>query len=97
MISREQSEEIADALYCLSEIDYVRDYPIRPKKRKLPKIKPTQSFKLVSDCPICLESFKDDEQMTITHCCHLFHYDCLALVGVGRQSCPMCRAMIYVK
>jgi hypothetical protein len=97
VVSREHQYEILNGFEdLLCDFQEATDL-VLPRRTRNKHGNAVKSFKLVSDCPICLESFKDDEQMTLSPCCHLFHRDCLKMVGVGRQSCPMCRAMIYVK
>ena len=50
------------------------------------------------NCPICLENFKDEEQLYILNCNphapHIFHKDCLEVWAQHHRICPLCRAPI---
>lgn len=48
----------------------------------------------LSDCAICLEEIRGDNQHVayIEQCCHTFHRQCLTpWLKEGRKTCPMCR------
>lgn len=48
-----------------------------------------------SDCPICLDSFKINDEIVITPCNHLFHKQCLKTwlynLSEPKHNCPYCR------
>ena len=52
------------------------------------------------ECSICMEDFKVDEPVKVTHCGHLFHEDCLQGSAVTQSAagfmpkCAMCRTPI---
>lgn len=50
-------------------------------------------------CPICIEPFRVEEQVTwskIGQCRHVFHYDCILPWAVlGNYECPVCRAHFW--
>ena len=44
------------------------------------------------ECPICLETVEENNNITITKCNHTFHTDCLCTsISFNNQSCPICR------
>ena len=45
-------------------------------------------------CSICLEQFKDDEDVIILPCRHGFHPDCLDPWLKMHSECPSCRAKL---
>jgi hypothetical protein len=47
------------------------------------------------ECSICLESMTDVSKIVITHCQHVFHYDCLCLNVECRHECPLCRELLF--
>jgi hypothetical protein len=56
------------------------------KKEKL-KIK---NFSENTKCCICISDFEVDEEVGITSCFHVFHYDCLIEWGKYKTTCPLC-------
>lgn len=48
-----------------------------------------------NDCPICLDSFKINDEIVITQCNHLFHKQCLKTwlynSSEPKHNCPYCR------
>ena len=52
------------------------------------------------ECSICMEEFKVDEPVKVTHCGHLYHEDCLQGSAVTQSAagfmpkCAMCRTPI---
>lgn len=46
---------------------------------------------LSSDCNICRESFKEDEDYTILPCSHYYHSICISRWFESKSTCPECR------
>ena len=44
----------------------------------------------MGDCPICLESLKDEDNY-VSKCKHVFHNKCIDAWLDGNVSCPKCR------
>jgi hypothetical protein len=68
--------------------------------RKLPRV-PAGSSELVDgedgeikECPICVESFANAEDVVRTPCQHYFHERCLRRWCRNHLDCPMCRATV---
>jgi hypothetical protein len=51
-----------------------------------------QSRKNTGECPICLESLKNDR--TTTKCGHTFHKKCIEQALKRNGKCPMCRQQL---
>ena len=47
-------------------------------------------------CPICLDIMEENNNVFLTLCGHLFHYDCLNEAMTFRKRCPSCRRGIYI-
>ena len=47
-------------------------------------------------CPICLDKMEENNNVFLTLCGHLFHYDCLNEAMSFRKRCPTCRRGIYI-
>ncbi|XVE64571.1 hypothetical protein DITRI_Ditri07aG0111000 [Diplodiscus trichospermus] len=47
-------------------------------------------------CVVCLNHIeKSDEIRALSHCCHMFHRECLdAWVNKDRVTCPLCRSAL---
>lgn len=43
------------------------------------------------DCSICLETFKNRDDITDLGCHHTYHYDCISQWLNTRETCPICR------
>lgn len=43
------------------------------------------------ECPVCQESFKDEDQVICMPCSHSYHEDCLVTWLKMHNSCPVCR------
>ena len=56
------------------------------KKEKL-KI---NNFSENTKCCICISDFEVDDEVGITSCSHVFHYDCLIEWGKYKTTCPLC-------
>uniref|UniRef100_A0A914LSS8 RING-type domain-containing protein n=1 Tax=Meloidogyne incognita TaxID=6306 RepID=A0A914LSS8_MELIC len=54
----------------------------------------------VLKCPICLEDYKEDEQISGTSCKHFFHKNCIfewfKKAGSNFYKCPSCRAHLEI-
>lgn len=56
-----------------------------------------QEFKLQSQCAICWNDFKENEEVTPLLCDerHLYHTGCIeAWIKKGHNTCPLCRKQI---
>ena len=42
-------------------------------------------------CVICLEDFKETENVHMLECHHIFHPDCIAKWEVTKTECPICK------
>jgi len=51
---------------------------------------------IICSCPVCLEEFKDFEDISTTHCEHAFHTHCLSQCLETRKTCPMCNQAVLV-
>ncbi|KAK7407151.1 hypothetical protein VNO78_08828 [Psophocarpus tetragonolobus] len=50
----------------------------------------------VTDCPVCLSEFQDDENVRLLpKCSHAFHLPCIDTWLKSHSSCPLCRASIF--
>ncbi|XP_027361025.1 E3 ubiquitin-protein ligase Os04g0590900-like [Abrus precatorius] len=50
----------------------------------------------VTDCPVCLSEFQDDESVRLLpKCSHAFHLPCIDTWLKSHSSCPLCRASIF--
>lgn len=50
----------------------------------------------VTDCPVCLSEFEDDESVRLLpKCSHAFHLPCIDTWLKSHSSCPLCRASIF--
>lgn len=57
--------------------------------------KKASSDDCMESCPICLESFQDEEEITVLPCSHTFHSDCCnTWFEKHANTCPTCRASI---
>ena len=43
------------------------------------------------ECPICLETFKEDENLIQLNCNHIFHLHCIDDWLQRQENCPVCR------
>ena len=51
--------------------------------------------KFDSECTICLEDFKQTDDIYITQCLHIYHDNCLLLWAYNSNVCPICRYKFY--
>jgi hypothetical protein len=56
-------------------------------KKEILKIK---NFSDNTKCCICISEFEVNEEIGITNCSHIFHYDCLIEWGKYKTTCPLC-------
>jgi SUMO ligase MMS21 Smc5/6 complex component len=91
--------EINETIEFIREMnDELNEQPKRPKRqRRNQYTHPIQSFKFQNTCSICLDSFNEYQDLSLSKCNHMFHKDCVVLIGFGKQSCPLCRAPMYIK
>lgn len=47
-----------------------------------------------SECPICVEVFRVDDDILVLECEHIFHYTCAMKWFLINKSCPICRREI---
>ena len=52
------------------------------------------SYKNDDQCVICLEKFKDDDEIVILECGHYFKKDCAINWLTDNQACPLCRSKL---
>lgn len=43
-------------------------------------------------CSICIDDYDNDSQITITHCDHSYHSNCIEEWIKVRKNCPVCRS-----
>lgn len=73
--------------------------PEAPKRRKLfpklpkpPAAAPTDASVLTLDaCPICLEDYRDSEELRVLPCGHEFHRACVDPWIILQRTCPLCQ------
>ena len=47
-------------------------------------------------CAVCLDSFDELLNITITECGHIFHSSCMfKVIKSGNYDCPICRTVLY--
>jgi len=47
-------------------------------------------------CAVCLDSFDELLNVTITECGHIFHSSCMfKVIKSGNYDCPICRTVLY--
>ncbi|KAM0953305.1 putative transcription factor C2H2 family [Dioscorea sansibarensis] len=50
---------------------------------------------LQAECPVCLSTFMDGEQLRLLpHCQHSFHVSCIDMWLNSHSSCPVCRTNV---
>lgn len=46
----------------------------------------------VGSCCVCVEQFKDDDEITVAKCAHFYHKDCIKpWFTSGSNKCPLCK------
>jgi hypothetical protein len=48
----------------------------------------------ITSCVICLEDFKNTDNITILQCDHIYHYNCVSGWFMRKPNCPICRTDI---
>ena len=49
-------------------------------------------------CPTCLNPFTMNCDISVTHCGHLFHTNCISKwIETGKKTCPQCRKSCTLK
>ena len=79
-------EEVSNASMNESNLQKKKNINLLIKKEKL-KIK---NFSENTKCCICISDFEVNEEVGITNCSHIFHYDCLIEWGKYKTTCPLC-------
>ncbi|GKB58779.1 E3 ubiquitin protein ligase RING1 [Tanacetum coccineum] len=49
--------------------------------------------KMEGSCSVCLEKYKEGEELRILHCSHEFHADCIKIWLLCKNVCPLCKAI----
>ncbi|CAF3352662.1 unnamed protein product [Rotaria socialis] len=49
----------------------------------------------ISECSICLESYRSGQEVSILACSHEYHSSCIGEWMLKNRSCPMCRKDIH--
>ena len=62
------------------------------KIAKEKKIKSKIKEKIGENCPICLETIDNEEEMFMTKCYHSYHKECWS--KYNKNTCPLCRTQI---
>ncbi|CAF1118203.1 unnamed protein product [Rotaria sordida] len=61
-----------------------------------PSPSPTLSHsETISECSICLESYRSGQEVSILACSHEYHSSCIGEWMLKNRSCPMCRKDIH--
>lgn len=50
--------------------------------------------KKYDSCPICIEKYKNDEEVSVLNCGHIYHPKCIKEWGHYKPSCPLCKEVI---
>ena len=67
-------------------IDVARELNIEKEKFDPNK----ESHKEFCSCRVCLEDYKEDEELGMLPCKHFFHYNCIQEWGKRKPNCPYC-------
>ncbi len=58
-------------------------------------------FKFSTECPVCMEEFKQNDILALAKCGHLFHKNCLINRYYAKifylDRCPLCRKVFFGK
>ena len=44
------------------------------------------------ECTICMDTYKENDDLLTLPCFHIFHYNCIKPWFSGKHECPVCRA-----
>jgi len=55
----------------------------------------TKEIKSDDMCSICLDDYKEPSKVIQLKCSHLFHYNCIYEWIFNKNSCPVCRKIIF--
>ena len=95
-VTRENDTSIAGISYYTTLI-LPYDDEIGEENNNIQQLKQVRLYKYLKNpnytqCSICLEDFKPEEQVQETTCKHIFHKDCISTWTKNKKSCPCCRA-----
>ena len=81
----------------ISSVDR-NEFPIHLKKyrsfiNQLSHESPNES-NVQESCVICMEDFKDTDNIAVLQCSHLYHYECIISWFTTKLNCPTCRSNI---
>ena len=87
------------SLFNFSDLTLTENSGFKPRKRKIKNIKNkltktkfVKSLNIDKDCCIiCLQEFKNNQNIYKLSCNHIFHRRCLNKEIKFRQKCPICR------
>ncbi|KAJ0260272.1 C3HC4-type RING finger protein [Hirschfeldia incana] len=54
-----------------------------------------ETLKKETTCAICLEDLWTNKQLKLPHCSHQFHFRCISKWLQSRNSCPLCREIVF--
>lgn len=55
---------------------------------------PSHSYAFTSQCVICLDEFKDGDELVWVACGHSFHHRCIVAWNTKNPACPLCRSKV---
>lgn len=84
-------EEPYDDSFILDDYTSSNRNKIKSIKNNLSKIKFKKNKDMESKCAICIEDFKNNQNVYNLPCSHIFHIHCLNKELENRQKCPICR------
>ena len=73
----------------LSLLEEQKIVDLTPENRKALQDMLQLSIESRDECPICISDLQDP---VITHCAHIFDFECIQRVIETQHKCPMCRA-----
>ena len=69
----------------------MENYKIKKIKKKLTKRGCDKLNEIYNNCRLCFRDFKNNQNIYILPCSHIFHVGCLNNEVILRQECPRCR------